>query len=76
MRKSRIILLLFVLAMTIGCSNANKESLINDAYISAEDTKDSSQAVEKILTEDLSDYFTGYEGCFVLYDNKKGEYSI
>ncbi|MDR4889567.1 BlaR1 family beta-lactam sensor/signal transducer [Fredinandcohnia sp. QZ13] len=31
---------------------------------------------ERTLYEDLSDYFIGYDGSFVLYDMKAGQYSI
>lgn len=31
---------------------------------------------ESTLYEDLSDYFVGYDGSFVLYDTKAGQYSI
>jgi bla regulator protein BlaR1 len=31
---------------------------------------------ERTLYEDLSDYFDGYDGSFVLYDRKAGQYSI
>lgn len=31
---------------------------------------------DKTVLEDLSKYFTGYEGCFVLYDKEKSEYTI
>lgn len=29
-----------------------------------------------VVTEDLSGYFTGYDGCFVLYDEAAGSYTV
>jgi len=47
----------------MGCNSINKVS---------KDTKDA----ERISYEDLSNYFSGYDGCIVLFDKNKNEYSI
>ena len=31
---------------------------------------------ETMITEDLSGYFTGYEGCFVLFDQNQNKYTV
>lgn len=54
------LLLLIFFVVITGCSNTSK-NLKN---------------TEKVLYEDLSKYFTGYEGCFVLFDKNKDEYTI
>lgn len=56
-------LFLTFLVTTIGCSSAtNTPKEINNT--------------EKVLNEDLSKYFTGYEGSFVLFDKNKNEYTV
>lgn len=59
---SFLVLTLFV--VNIGCSN--------NVNTSSKDLKNT----EKVIDEDLSKYFTGYEGCFVLFDKNKDEYTI
>lgn len=56
-------LFLTFLVATIGCSSAT-------------DTSKEMNSTEKVLNEDLSKYFTGYEGSFVLFDKNKNEYTI
>lgn len=46
-----------------GCNNINKPS---------KDTKET----ERISYKDLSNYFSEYEGCIVLFDKNKNEYTI
>lgn len=58
------VLILAFLAACSGCSGASRSSSGGNT--------DSS----KITTEDLSSYFEGYEGCFVLLDNNSGEYKV
>lgn len=63
----RFILFFLILTLFIvitGCSN-NTNSASKDL-----------KSTEKVFDEDLSKYFTGYEGCFVLFDMNKNEYTI
>ncbi len=53
-----------LLVLNIGCSN--------NVNTTSKDLKNT----EKVIGEDLSKYFTGYEGCFVLFDKNKNEYTI
>ena len=62
MKKVAFLICAIVTVLATGCSNGN--------------TSVSSSKNEKILKEDLSSYFTGYDGCFVLFDQNKNEYSI
>lgn len=69
MKKFVFLLFVFVLTSIVGCSNASKNNLL----INEEKNKASS---EKIINERLDKYFIGYDGCFVLFNQSKGEYSI
>lgn len=63
----RLILALLILTIFIantGCSN--------NANTASKGLKNT----EKVLNEDLSKYFSGYDGCFVLFDKNKNEYTI
>ena len=62
-RVSLLSFLILICVATVGCSNAKKE---------AKEVKN----IEKISDIDLSKYFTGYEGSFVLFDKNKSEYTI
>jgi len=61
----RIVVSFLIVTMLgiMGCNSINKVS---------KDTKDA----ERISYEDLSNYFSGYDGCIVLFDKNKNEYSI
>ncbi|MTI57815.1 class D beta-lactamase [Geosporobacter ferrireducens] len=72
MGKPRFFIFVLVLVLMSGCGNIN----MNHANSSLPEIEKSNEAVEKILTEDLSKYFTGYDGCFVLFDKNKGQYII
>lgn len=64
MKKTMLLLLLLAfLVVCVGCSSASQSS-------------DSGSADSGITTEDLSSYFEGYEGCFVLLDKKTGGYKV
>lgn len=69
MKKFVVLLFVFVLISIVGCSNTSK----NDSLINEEKNKASS---EKIIYERLDKYFKGYDGCFVLFNQSKDEYSI
>jgi beta-lactamase class D len=49
-----------------GCSNTGKTTTVPDTEMKN----------VKTVIEDLSSYFTGYEGCFILFDKNKNEYAI
>ncbi|MBU3128968.1 class D beta-lactamase [Clostridium tagluense] len=55
--------LILIFVATVGCGNVKK---------GAKEVK----STEKISNIDLSKYFTGYEGSFVLFDKNKSEYTI
>ncbi|HEX9061077.1 MAG TPA: class D beta-lactamase [Clostridia bacterium] len=55
-----VIFIVMLSLLVSGCSS-------NKAAVSKSD---------KTVSEDLSKYFTGYDGCFVLYDKAKNEYTI
>lgn len=62
--KKAIILILFVtFLISTGCSNTGNISI-------------EAKTSEKVIEEDLSTYFTGYEGCFVLFNESRNEYTI
>jgi bla regulator protein BlaR1 len=58
------LLILTLLAACTGCSGALQSS-------SSGNTSSS-----KIITEDLSSYFEGFDGCFVLLDKNSSEYKV
>jgi beta-lactamase class D len=60
------------LILWIVWSNASKNSS-NSSMLYVEENNENS---EKVLNEDLSKYFSGYEGCFVLYDKNENKYLI
>lgn len=62
-RLALLFLVLTLFAIITGCNNTSNTS------------KELKNA-EKVSIEDLSNYFTGYEGCFVLFDKNKEEYAI
>jgi bla regulator protein BlaR1 len=62
MKKVIFLTYIIVALLVTGCAISN---------ISANVSKN-----EKSTLEDLSSYFTGYDGCFVLFDQNKNEYSI
>jgi beta-lactamase class D len=76
MKKLVILLFIFVLATMIGCSNANKDSSTNNLSRPSTEIKNSNDTSEKVINEKLDKYFEGFDGCFVLFDQNKGEYSI
>ncbi len=55
--------LIITFLATVGCTSVSTV------------TKDVKNT-EKISYEDLSKYFTGYDGCFVLFDKNKNKYTI
>ncbi len=57
------LLILTFFTVNAGCSNTSNVS---------KDLKNN----EKVISEDLSEYFVGYEGTFVLFDKNKNEYTI
>lgn len=69
-----ILLILITTLLAVGCSNTkdtppvekNKET--NPEENKAQDSR--------IIEEDLSEFFTGYEGCFVLFNKDQNEYTI
>lgn len=61
-RKALTVILIFSILISSGCSNISNFS--------------SNLKNKKVTEEDLSKYFTGYEGCFVLFDKNKNEYVI
>ncbi len=62
MKKVVLLICIIVTVLATGCRNSNTSANLN---------KD-----EKIFKEDLGSYFTGYDGCFVLFDQNKNEYLI
>lgn len=45
-------------------------------HINISNTLNDIKKVEKVKAEDLSKYFVGYEGCFVLFDKNNNEYTV
>lgn len=60
------------LILWIVWSNTSKNSS-NSSMLYVEKNNENS---EKVLNEDLSKYFSGYDGCFVLYDKNENKYLI
>jgi bla regulator protein BlaR1 len=81
----RFILLFIIFTLFVvntGCSNntnnisteiKNKEAVYSTPSSTNQKVP---QTAEKVIEEDLSSYFTGYEGCFVLFDKNKNEYTV
>lgn len=68
---------ILVLILAVACSISLKEESPIATIESSEPTPTvNDTAVENIKVEDLSQYFTGYDGTFVLFDKKLGEYII
>jgi beta-lactamase class D len=61
MKKISLLICIIVTLIATGCSNNTSVNALK---------------AEKTATDDLSSYFTGYEGCFVLFDQNKNEYLI
>lgn len=76
MKRLGLLLFIFVLTSMIGCSNASEESSVKNSSKPTTELKKSNEVVEKVKNEKLDKYFVGYDGCFVLFDQNKGEYSI
>lgn len=66
------VLIILVLPLLIGCVNTSKDTSSN----SSQEVKKDNEKTEIISEQDLSKYFSGYNGCFLLFDQKKGEYII
>ncbi|MBC8059774.1 MAG: class D beta-lactamase, partial [Clostridiaceae bacterium] len=76
MKMLEFLLFAFVLTSMIGCSNVIKESSVKNSSNPSTELKESNEVIEKVINEELDKYFTGFDGCFVLFDQNKGEYSI
>lgn len=62
-KKSLLIIFLIVFMLLSGCGDASK-------------TSTDSSSNEMISSEDSGNYFAGYEGCFILYDNNQNHYTV
>lgn len=78
MRKTGILILVaaLVLTLTIGCSNSSIKSSVNNSNNQSGKTMETAAKATTTATEDLSGYFEGFEGCFVLLDGKKDELTV
>lgn len=63
MKRFLMILLILVLIFSAGCGITGTTT--REVEIS-----------EKVVPQDLSSYFSGYEGCFIMFDRNKGEYVV
>lgn len=77
MKKATAIICIIGLLFMIGCSaNLEEENPPKSVEPSEPAVTDPDSKAETTQIEDLSRYFTGYDGTFVLFDKSLGEYTI
>ncbi|EKQ57702.1 MULTISPECIES: class D beta-lactamase [unclassified Clostridium] len=78
MKKLGVLLIIIILTSMIGfgCSRASNLSSDDTSSKPSTELKEGNDSTEKIVDENLDKYFEGFDGCFVLFDQKKNEYSI
>ncbi|MFT9494801.1 class D beta-lactamase [Anaerosolibacter sp.] len=71
------VLLIIISLLTMGCStNLKDETPITDVDSLESTPEVVNAAIEKVMLEDLSQYFKEYDGTFVLFDKNSGRYTI
>lgn len=76
MKKLVVLLFIFILMSITGCSNTSIKSSVDNLSNSSVEMENGKEVSEKVINEQLDKYFTGFNGCFVLFDQSKGEYTI
>lgn len=76
MKKLVILLIICSFSLLIGCNRVSKTSTGSNSNSTSIKAPQSNELTNKISIEDLSRYFTGYDGCFLLFDQKNDEFLI
>lgn len=74
MTKLEVLIFIIVLVLLAGCSNVSIEAPVDTSNDSPAKEIKIDEPIETVLTEDLSGYFSGFDGCFVMFDKSKREY--